>query len=194
MSILRVHSISPECADHPSVILDQILRGGVLPQPTRTQRYNLSLILASSFLQLLDSPWIQTSFKKTDILFPSDTHNPNVFLLDLPHINCHFVTQLNYTTSSSTGQGSSFADSVDHLRIILLELCFGKILEEQPYGKRWRAGGNEKEMAMFNVMAARDWQCHNGEPGPDYAQAVGWCLGGNRSTPPDRWSKTCYEM
>jgi hypothetical protein len=37
-------------------------------------------------------------------------------------------------------------------------------------------------------MAARDWQTHiNDEAGPEYAQSVAWCLGGNRSTLPDQW-------
>ena len=44
------------------------------------------------------------------------------------------------------------------------------------------------EKAVFDIMAARDWQRHvTEEAGFDYAEAIGWCLGGNRSAPPGRW-------
>lgn len=42
--------------------------------------------------------------------------------------------------------------------------------------------------AAFDVAAAQDWQCHvNEKAGLDYAEAVGWCLRGNRSTLPESW-------
>jgi hypothetical protein len=174
-----------------SVTLDQILRGDSLPEPTRTQRYTLSLTLASSFLQLLDSPWIPTAFKKTDILFMPDPNNSNVFLLDQPHINRNLLTiPSGAITSATNTPESKFSDSLDHLGILLLELCFGRTLESHSCRKRWPAGNTPQEKAGFDVMAARDWQrLVNEEAGPDYADAVAWCLGGNRSSPVDRWRK-----
>ncbi|KAK3331631.1 hypothetical protein B0T19DRAFT_366751 [Cercophora scortea] len=173
-----------------SVTLDRILRGDVYPQPSRTQRYALALIMASSFLQLLDSPWLPTPFRKSEVVFLKDhsAAEPNVFLLDKPHIHRSLTCnkQKNQPPTDST-KASRFADSLDQLGIMLLELCFGKTLEDQPCRKEWPAGANEAERAVFDVMAARDWQCHvNDEAGLDYAEAVAWCLGGNRSTP-DRW-------
>ncbi|KAK1764491.1 hypothetical protein QBC33DRAFT_613156 [Phialemonium atrogriseum] len=168
--------------------LDQVLRGEVLPQPKRVERYTLALTVASSFLQLLDSGWLPNSFNKTNILFVADADNPTMFLLDQPHINRVFDNPLENADMTSAERGSRYNDSLDRLGIMLLELCFGKTLEEQPCRKEWRAGENEKEKEVFDVGAAREWQCHvNGEAGPDYAEAVGWCLGGNRAAPPDRW-------
>ncbi|KAK3370388.1 hypothetical protein B0H63DRAFT_486905 [Podospora didyma] len=184
-----VYTISRQSADQlPSVSLDQILRGEVYPPPTRTQRYALSLIMASSFVQLLDSPWLPaTSFKKTEVHFLSDAKDANLFLLDQPHINRDFQLD-GGSPSEQVFNNAPFTDALDHLGIMLLELCFGRILEDQACRKRWPAGGNGKEKAVFDIMAARDWQCQvNEEAGPDYAEAVGWCLGGNRSTPSERW-------
>lgn len=170
--------------------LDQILRGEGLLPPSRSQRYTLSLTVASSFLQLLDSGWLPNSFNKTDILFVADADNPNMFLLDQPHINRTFVTRLDSAAMASAEKGTRYNDSLDHLGIMLLELCFGKSLEEQPCRKEWPAGGNNKEKEVFDVGAAREWQCHvNEEAGSDYAKAVGWCLGGNRAAPPDQWRR-----
>ncbi|KAF7558495.1 hypothetical protein G7046_g5664 [Stylonectria norvegica] len=171
-----------------SVSLDQILRGEVLPQPSRTQRYTLSLTVASSVLQLLDSPWLPRSLRKTDIVFLRDARDPKILRLDEPRVNRELVGQLQQPALGPASQTPTFSESLDFLGIILLELCFGRILEDHAYRKKWSAGQNDQERAVFDIMAARDWQCHvNEEAGFDYAEAVAWCLGGNRSTPPDRW-------
>ncbi|KAB5577924.1 hypothetical protein GE09DRAFT_1087838 [Coniochaeta sp. 2T2.1] len=186
----------------PSISLAEILKGEVQPQPSRTQRYTISLILASSFLQLLESPWLPTSFNRTDVSFPSDPDNPNIFLLDQPHITRHLPLPIPPTATATPldpieqqqppPPPPPFTDALDNLGIILLELCFGKgTLDQQPHRQRWPPGQNEREKAVFDVMAARDWQCHVGEEaGFDHAEAVGWCLGGNRSAVsslPERW-------
>ncbi len=186
-----VYTISHQSAETiPSITLDQMLRGAILPPPSRSQRYALSLILASSFLQLTDSPWLlpTTALQKADVHFLSDPANPNLFLLDQPHITRDFGVARRETVPANAAGAGSLSESLDHLGIVLLELCFGGILEDQSCRKRWPAGGNEKERAVFDIMAARDWQCQvNEEAGPDYADAVAWCLGGNRSASPDRW-------
>ena len=157
--------------------------------------------MASSFLQLLESPWLpSTAFRKTDVCFvrseaeEEDCGRSSAFLLDQPLIRRQFGPQdRNGCTNDdqqqpkdTTQQLFSFADSLDHLGILLLELCFGKPLESQPFRQRW-GPGDAITGKVFDVMAAREWQCHvNDEAGMDYAEAVAWCLGGNRSTP-DRW-------
>jgi hypothetical protein len=144
--------------------------------------------MASSFLQLLDSPWLPTSFHKKDVIFLRDEKSAQRFRIDRPHVSRDIHNESENERFSDCHEKANFSDPLDHLGIMLLELCFGRILEDQPCRKGWPVGGNEKERAVFDVMAARAWQCHViEEAGFDFAEAIGWCLGGNRSTPPDRW-------
>jgi hypothetical protein len=168
--------------------------------------------MASSFLQLLDSPWVpsMSAFSKTNIHFPSDANNVGVFILDQPHITSDLgagcqshatpsqpgIPMLHSfksfesppTTPQPPAYKLSFTDALDNLGILLLELCFGRPLESQPSRTRWPAGATPQEKSAFDIMAARTWQCDVlYEAGADYAEAVAWCLGGNRSTPVERW-------
>jgi hypothetical protein len=185
-----IYSTSGPHVNHTSVTLAQILQGDIQPRPTRRQRYAVSLILASSFLQLLDSPWLSTAFDKSEICFLSDSSDPNVLLLDEPHVTRAFESMCAPKASGQATKPPSdaFRDALDRLGILLLELCFGSTLQSQPCRKRWPEGDDELQRACFDVMAARNWQCEvNEEAGEDYSEAVAWCLGGNRSAPPDRW-------
>jgi hypothetical protein len=170
-----------------SVTLDQMLKGKVIPLPTRRQRYALSLTLASSFLQFLDTPWLPVSWKKTDIVFFADPRNIQAFALDRPHLTRNSLSAPAPQTTHSTqiGNAASLSRSLDQLGIVLLELCFGKTLEQQPCREKWPSGQNEVEQAGYDVLAARDWQYEvEEEAGLEYFKAVTWCLGGIR---PDRW-------
>ncbi|KPM38172.1 hypothetical protein AK830_g8421 [Neonectria ditissima] len=168
-----------------SISLDEILRGQVQPAPTRRQRYSLALTLASSFLQLLDTPWLPVTWSKSDIVFTSSVADSGVFALDQPHLDRGLVDSEKNASKSST-----FLQSLDLLGIVLLELCFGVLLENRACRTRWPPGRNETEKMAFDFMAAREWQLEvNEEAGPDYSEAVAWCLGGNRSTPPEVWRR-----
>ncbi|KAK3314613.1 hypothetical protein B0H66DRAFT_605559 [Apodospora peruviana] len=168
-----------------TITLDQIMRGGgnaSIPPPTRKQRYILALTLASSFLQLLDTPWLPVSWKKTDIIFITSTLS-NTSDPHQPYLRRESFLQLN--PNNQTAAAPSLAKSLDQLGIVLLELCFGKALEDQPYRKTLPPGRTEEEKAVFDVVAARDWQYDvEEEAGREYFEAVSWCLGGIR---PDRW-------
>ncbi|KAF6839610.1 hypothetical protein CPLU01_01747 [Colletotrichum plurivorum] len=162
------------------VTLDQVLGGDAGFRPSRQERYSLALVLASSVLQLLDTPWLPEPLKKTEVVFLADSAGR--FHLDQPQVSRSFAQITAGPAESSISQ------SLDHLGVVLLELCFGDVLENQPHRKNWRAGDNDMERAAFDLMAARDWQREvTAEAGPDYSEAVAWCLGGNRSAPPDRW-------
>lgn len=162
-----------------------MLRGKIQPAPTRRQRYTLSLILSSSFLQLLDTPWLPATWSKSEIVFISSPETPNVFALDKPHLHRGLTA-----SAKPEGKASTVYQSLDLLGIVLLELCFGMLLEDHPCRKRWPRGNNDTEKTAFDFMAAREWQLEvNEEAGPDYADATAWCLGGNRSTPPELWRR-----
>ncbi|KAI2779956.1 hypothetical protein F4815DRAFT_164426 [Daldinia loculata] len=58
-----------------SMTIDEILRRGAVPTPSRRQRYVLSLVLASSFVQLHETPWLPESWKN-QISFSSPMRTP----------------------------------------------------------------------------------------------------------------------
>ncbi|KAJ0109406.1 hypothetical protein J7T55_000331 [Diaporthe amygdali] len=77
----------PGRSNTPKMItLDQLLRQDGFPIPKRRQRVALAFILSSSFLQLLETPWLPASWQKSDIVFFDDPDNPGVFKLDEPHL------------------------------------------------------------------------------------------------------------
>ncbi|KAI1413448.1 hypothetical protein F5Y13DRAFT_29788 [Hypoxylon sp. FL1857] len=181
-----------------SVTIDQILRREVSPPPSRRQRYALSFILASSFLQLLNTPWLPESWRKSDIVFISDEKNPSVFLLDQPHLKRDFIipaapqgeqkpAALPVIASNSNRSTKTFR-SLELLGIVLLELCFGRLLEDQDCRKRWPSGDDEMQKYAFDFVAARQWNDEvNEEAGPDFDEAIRWCFEGHRNTPPENW-------
>ena len=178
------------------VTLDQILRGQGLPMPKRRQRFALAFVLASSFLQLLESPWLPTSWKKSDIVFfQSDDAPSGKFLLDQPHLNRnrHHPREGHLRgIATENERRKRLADALDLLGIVLLELCFGQLLEDQSYRSKYPhlQGMDEDIKAVLDVAAAKEWHGEiEEEAGYDYAQAVGWCFGGILQTSPDQWRK-----
>lgn len=172
----------------PSVTLDQILRGEIHPLFTRLQRYTLSLIIASTYLQLLESPWLAPSPKRADFLFPRSNSDATLVKIDQPHMSQNFRLINKQDTLSASENCFHFVEALDHLGILLLELCFGKILEDQPWRKRLSSEEKNIEKAGCDLLAAREWLCQvNQEAGADYAEAVSWCLGGNRTVAPEKW-------
>lgn len=179
-----VYRVSTRNAE--TITLENILSGYVRPRPSRRQRYALASILASSFLQFIDTPLLPVTWKKSDIVFLEDINDPNVFALDRPQL-LQNLTTIDKGKGRS-GPSSAYSNALDMLGIVLLELCFGSLLENQPCRKSWPTGNDDKERQAFELMAAREWQTDViGEAGPDYAGSVAWCLGGNRSSSADQW-------
>ncbi|KAM7192871.1 hypothetical protein V8F20_008668 [Naviculisporaceae sp. PSN 640] len=175
---------------------------------SRKQRYLLALDLASSFLQLLNTPWLPVSWKRSDIVFLDS----EPFKRLQPYLR-RDMSLLPLTSTSAQGQaqsqpqGANFQSpissspvvmiqlnrSLDKLGILLLELCFGLPLESQdrlfPRGVGGGSGGAraiaEEEKEIFNMFAARNWLYEvEDEAGQEYFRAVAWCLG---SVSLDRW-------
>ncbi|PTB69395.1 hypothetical protein BBK36DRAFT_1165668 [Trichoderma citrinoviride] len=183
-----VYGISQESAKAmPSVTLDHILRGETNLLFTRLQRYTLSLVIASTYLQLLGSPWLPASPNRANIVFTTTDEDVASVKLDEPHLSQAFRPSPKHQTFPNSRGLYRFMDALDYLGIMLLELCFGQKLEEHP----WRKGPVEKdqtETGGCDVWAAREWLCHvNNEAGSDYADAVSWCLKEKRFAPPDQW-------
>lgn len=68
------------------------------------------------------------------------------------------------------------SSSLEALGIVLLELCFGELLEEQPYRTKHSNSGCDPIERIFDVAAAKEWHGEVEEDaGYEYAVAVGWC-------------------
>lgn len=188
----------PRMSTSASITLRQVLEARTEYRLTRRQLYTVSFILASSFLQLFESPWLQ-SLEKDEVHFLGDISS---LTLDEPLLKRYFSTHTTEQMDTSDPSDEAgvrnsalgSADALDQLGILLLELCFGRPLETHPYRKEWPAGADARQKAAFDHMAARSWQEDIlEEAGPEYAEAVRWCLWGNRETPSDRWRLTMLQ-
>lgn len=168
--------------------LQHILSGQGGGRLTRSQRYSLSLTLSSSFLQLLETPWLPDAWAKSDIFFLADTLDANRYLLDQPYVKGYLSsTSPQKTTPSDTTD--LYSHPLDLLGIVLLELCFGYQLDDrQDLAEITRASNGNK------LIAALEWHKEVvGETGSDYSQAVAWCLIGHRTTPREKLRQGMFQ-
>lgn len=184
---------------HTAITLQNIIDSELLHSLERKQRYFIALTIASSFVQLIDSPWLPTTLTKTDIIFLRDSspteEDEDPFLdedepafLNEPYVQRPLPSSKPTITSQGKQEkkvAASVGSSLEQLGIILLELCFGKRLRDQRCRRRYDAKSPAPDdyiRGLYDVLAAKDWQGKVlGEAGPGYAAAVDWCLEGNRS-------------
>jgi len=133
---------------------------------TRRKRYSLALTLASSYLQLSTTPWLNSHLRKKSIVFLEDPTEPGSARLDQPYI-CQDV--LSTAAMSAT-------DTLSCLGIRLLELCFGIPIEATKLRKQFPAC-DPALAPMLDYTAALQWSRSVAEEaGPEFAEAVEWCL------------------
>lgn len=159
--------------------LAQILSQGKPARLSRKQRYNVALHLASSFVQLMSTPWITKSLNKAAIEFYQNTGGTQ---LSPPLIARRFEPEEADPGEEDLGAQSTGLNTaaINALGVLLLELCFGKPIEEHAFRESLGDGGfNPDVAAAFDLMAALQWQAEVvGEAGSDYSEAVEWCLRG----------------
>lgn len=133
---------------------------------TRRRRYGLALSLASSYLQLLYTPWLPGPLKKDNILFFRDVASTDT----LP-------PESAYIRSDMSGPISVDAtDTMSVLGIRLLELCFGTSLENNVF-RQQLPPGDAVSSPILDRAAAFQWsKMVIEEAGPEFADAVDWCL------------------
>ncbi len=138
-----------------TISLDHLLRRYPPPPITKSEfsrrdRTRLAVVIASSVLQLHETPWLGSSLSTKDIVFltEADTKDPLRIRIDTKrpfivkqfpsqHTSKDLPLQLANVTAQKTSN-SALANSEEtllRLGILLLELCFGEALEDQPFRK-----------------------------------------------------------
>lgn len=173
--------------DNP-VTLDSLLRREYQQSLNRRQRYCLALIIASSFLQLRKSPWLPSAWSTSEISFFRDADDANVILLNRPYI------ERTFSAINTTKNQPESVSAIALLGIVLLELCFGTLIDEHPIRKKFPPG-DERERQVFDQAAAMTWlQDVGDEAGPDYAGATEWCLVKSKTVPSgEAWRQLLFE-
>ncbi|KAF2193838.1 hypothetical protein K469DRAFT_549881 [Zopfia rhizophila CBS 207.26] len=156
--------------------LDHILSSNFEGHLARRQRYSIALLLASSVAQLQFTPWLRAGITKDDVLFfPYEDDDCSVSYHE-PFIRQGFPLHYPGTSNAETNDYNFYS-----LGILLLELCFGRRLEDHPLRKKHPAETGEVKRA-FDLMAALKWsQGVVDEGGDDYASAVKWCFWGSNN-------------
>ena len=163
-----------------ALTLDHILSGDFGGHLSRRQRYYIALLLASSIAQLQSTEWLRTVLTKEDIFFFSYDDEESEVPFHEPFIRQGFPSLSDKITSSADSNDYNFYS----LGILLLELCFGRRLEDHPQRQQFPSGPKEAKQA-FDLMAALKWSEEVGdEGGEDYASAVKWCFTGAKMANP----------
>ncbi|KAF2870784.1 hypothetical protein BDV95DRAFT_495558 [Massariosphaeria phaeospora] len=175
--IFHVHPIlqpRPHVGSAP-ITLDHILSHDFDGPLSRRQRYSIALLVASSVGQLQSTPWLRNGLCKKDIVFfpPSDDAN-----LTIPYGEPFLRQGFSHGRAHLASTGSSAdAHNFYALGILLLELCFGRRLEDLALRKKYPPTSDAAATHAFDVMAALKWSSSvSGEGGDDYAAAVKWCF------------------
>ena len=128
-------------------------------------------MVASSHLQLHDSPWLRARWSKNDLGFQRDKCGDIVSWR--PYISSAFCSD-----STDPLPSSMVADhGMSALGILLLELCFGTAIEDHEIRRNFPTLDGEANSAL-DLVAAMQWydRYANDEAGPEFAEAIKWCL------------------
>jgi len=145
---------------------------------SRRQRFQIALILASSHVQLHPTPWLKSKWSKRDVLSLYDPEDPTKIGSDQPYISRSLSKPLQQSGNNTATSADiySFPDSIRNLGIMLLELCFGTAIEDHKLRQNINTN-DEQILQLFNYTAAIQWSRDVvEEAGPEYADAITWCL------------------
>ncbi|GIZ44581.1 hypothetical protein CKM354_000777500 [Cercospora kikuchii] len=137
---------------------------------TRVERYGVALTLASSHLQLHSTPWLKQQWTSEDVCFPTSANGSAVTLHGEPYI----LTSLSNVANSSKQMTKDRSFST--LGIVLLELCFGRRLEDHPLWSNSLYAAGKSDSIMRQAVAFEWLDDVQGEAGEEYATAVTWTL------------------
>ncbi|GAB7335515.1 hypothetical protein MBLNU13_g07861t1 [Cladosporium sp. NU13] len=156
---------SPSQTTH-TIALAEIINGTASVTLTRIQRYSIAATLASSLLQLESTSWCK-GWTAEDVHF---AHDINGTQNTPPEYDKPFFLAPFVATSPTLD------DRFKSIGTLLLELCFGKLLDQHAL---WQQAGFSaaKTNPMMRHFVACEWSKDvEGEAGEQYASAVRFCL------------------
>ncbi|KAK3399598.1 hypothetical protein B0T20DRAFT_433999 [Sordaria brevicollis] len=192
----------------PTLTLQWLIDSDVLRRIERSSRYALALTVASSFLQLLDTPWLtSTALTKSDIVFVDETPDTDLYRkkppVNRPYLHLPGPSPPTTTTSSHPqGHGGRTSPPIFHhpsdpltlLAIILFELTYGSSLRDHPVWRNYdlyAPASHEMHRQMYDTAALDELSEDKGEfeknTGVEEANAVRWCLWGKKRLSQDMW-------
>jgi hypothetical protein len=118
---------------------------------------------------------MRSRWAKSDLVFFRNPTEPSKLgLYERPFVSRDFSQgpESEDPASAKAVRSDEIIGGFESLGIVLLELCFGKPIEMYPV---WLKLGSD-------LLAALEWlKDVTEEAGPDYADAVAWCLIGGRT-------------
>ena len=162
-----------------TVTLAEVINGTASITINRIQRYSIAATLASSLLQLESTSW-SSGWTAEDVHFAHDTSSgPGTPLeYDKPFFLAHFAPT-----------APTIDDRFKSIGTLLLELCFGKMLDEHELWKQAGFSAAKTNPIMRHFVACEWSKDVDGEAGEQYANAVRFCLHqGPAVLQNDKWS------
>jgi hypothetical protein len=142
---------------------------------TRQERFTVAVILASSLLQLHSTPWLCDRWSKKDVTFLSDESQPHIVFQPFVCTEFHSINAPSRPPPPPNGKFNTKM-ALSSLGIMLLELCFGKAIEDHPLREQY-FGPNNQPNAFTDISTAKEW--HEdvlAELGDDISDAIRRCL------------------
>ncbi|KAH7310122.1 hypothetical protein BKA65DRAFT_485063 [Rhexocercosporidium sp. MPI-PUGE-AT-0058] len=161
---------------------DLLLKNGGL-EFRREKRYQVASILASCLLQLCTTPWIP-KLEKKNIIFPRNgldvaTDRPCVlqgFKKAAPKLpNTSTIAQQGGASQNTGTDSEKVKGALVSLGILLLELCYGETIEQQPFHQRYlRRDGRVGRLT--DLKAALEWVQDVTNEEPNLENVIMCCL------------------
>lgn len=142
-------------------------------QLNRGQRLRLAVVLASSVLQLHETPWMERAWRKDDIMFiqTADGH-----LHGQPFISRNFSADETGKIGDKSNINHTIRNPmIFYLGVLLIELCLGKPLEALKRTDERAANGSDDPLLDW-VAANRLIEDTYLEGGNRYGDAVRRCI------------------
>ena len=153
---------------------------------TRQERFTIAVTMASSLLQFNGTGWLSDHWSKNTVYFHST--NSLEDKLQRPFLCADFISASKSSQSPRSVSATSRSNpkiALSNLGIVLLELCFGRTIEEHPLREQYYGPNNQPNM-FTDISTAKVW--HEdvlGELGDEVSDTIRRCLDCSFAPKPD---------